>query len=322
LWLLVDPNSGSSVLRNSTTEPITFHAYTIHDSVASLRPDDWFSLQDQGYDNQIWFETPPTATQLTELTIASETTLAPGQVVYLGELADPNLIEDLTFEYLNFESGVQSVGSVLFAESVVPPLPGDYNGDLVVDAADYTSWRDSLGGSVDSFQGADGNGDGTVDAADYKLWKRQFGKCIQLTGFSAANVIASVESGAMQSTSLQSVDDVSAQSASLNLDAQAQDTQIVVGPRIKANRAAPSPLAADAVLSRFDAQFKLLASASHPLPSYQQLRSVLVQSNLDDCNSLDQELIGHSRTFDFENWDNPPYLLLSHEIALSSPFGH
>ena len=45
---------------------------------------------------------------------------------------------------------------------------GDYNFDGVVDAADYTVWRDSLGSTT--IADADGNGDGTVDQADYDLW--------------------------------------------------------------------------------------------------------------------------------------------------------
>ncbi|MEN1680921.1 MAG: choice-of-anchor Q domain-containing protein, partial [Planctomycetota bacterium] len=40
-----------------------------------------------------------------------------------------------------------------------PELPGDYNNDLVVNAADFTVWRDSLGASgMNPFSGADGNG--------------------------------------------------------------------------------------------------------------------------------------------------------------------
>jgi hypothetical protein len=55
-------------------------------------------------------------------------------------------------------------------------LPGDYNGDGVVGAADYTVWRDTRGVGVSSpGNGADGNGDGAVDALDYAVWKSNFG---------------------------------------------------------------------------------------------------------------------------------------------------
>jgi PEP-CTERM motif len=51
-------------------------------------------------------------------------------------------------------------------------LAGDYNGNGVVDAADYTVWRDKLGQSVTI------PGDttpGTVVQADYDVWKNNFG---------------------------------------------------------------------------------------------------------------------------------------------------
>lgn len=55
-------------------------------------------------------------------------------------------------------------------------LPGDFNRDGVVDAADYTLWRNSLGATVTSGTGADANGDAVVDWSDYELWKRHYGQ--------------------------------------------------------------------------------------------------------------------------------------------------
>ena len=53
-------------------------------------------------------------------------------------------------------------------------LPGDYNRDGHVDAADYVVWRKSL---ADGALGlvADGNHDLVVDHADYDVWKRNLG---------------------------------------------------------------------------------------------------------------------------------------------------
>jgi hypothetical protein len=46
--------------------------------------------------------------------------------------------------------------------------PGDYNGDGIVDAADYTIWRDSEGQTVERRGlGADGDLSGVIDTADY-----------------------------------------------------------------------------------------------------------------------------------------------------------
>jgi hypothetical protein len=68
------------------------------------------------------------------------------------------------------------------AAQYVYGVRGDFNRDGVVDAADYTVWRDSLGEEITSGTGADGNVDGVVDAEDYTVWKSYFGD-VRLTGF-------------------------------------------------------------------------------------------------------------------------------------------
>ena len=64
----------------------------------------------------------------------------------------------------------------VYLAGVTPELPGDYNQDNVVNAADYTVWRDTLGQSgLAPYSGADGDGDGTVDADDHQVWVSNFG---------------------------------------------------------------------------------------------------------------------------------------------------
>lgn len=63
----------------------------------------------------------------------------------------------------------------LIITEIVAGLEGDYNGDSLVDAADYTMWRDTLGQTVPPSTGADGNGNGWIDQADYELWGNNFG---------------------------------------------------------------------------------------------------------------------------------------------------
>lgn len=60
---------------------------------------------------------------------------------------------------------------------VVEGVPGDYNGDEVVDLADYTVWRDNLGAPADVLPAGtrDGSNSGPINAADYTFWKQQFG---------------------------------------------------------------------------------------------------------------------------------------------------
>jgi hypothetical protein len=53
-------------------------------------------------------------------------------------------------------------------------LPGDYNEDGVVNAADYVVWRNSNGASGVNLS-ADGNVDGVVNLDDYHWWRARFG---------------------------------------------------------------------------------------------------------------------------------------------------
>ncbi len=55
-------------------------------------------------------------------------------------------------------------------------LGGDFNRDGFVDAADYTTWRDTLGTTVAAIgDAADGSLNGVIDAADYDVWATRFG---------------------------------------------------------------------------------------------------------------------------------------------------
>ena len=69
--------------------------------------------------------------------------------------------------------GRLDIGAV---ESQPNPLPGDYNFDGLVDAADYCVWRDTLGAAGDLR--ADGDGNGTIETADYNQWKGYFGSIL------------------------------------------------------------------------------------------------------------------------------------------------
>jgi hypothetical protein len=71
--------------------------------------------------------------------------------------------------------------------SVVSALPGDYNGNGTVDAADYTVWRNTLG-DVGINLAADGNGNGLVDDGDYDFWKSHFGETAGSGSSGAASV--------------------------------------------------------------------------------------------------------------------------------------
>jgi hypothetical protein len=56
-------------------------------------------------------------------------------------------------------------------------VPGDYNHNGIVDTADYTIWRDTLGSTTDLRANGDDTGAsaGKIDQADYAIWKSNFG---------------------------------------------------------------------------------------------------------------------------------------------------
>jgi hypothetical protein len=67
-----------------------------------------------------------------------------------------------------------AVDSLLLAQE---PLPGDANGDGVVDSNDLAPWMSEFG-AIGSGQEASGdfNGDGATDGADFLAWQRYLGK--------------------------------------------------------------------------------------------------------------------------------------------------
>ncbi|MGL4514721.1 MAG: hypothetical protein ACRCT8_16660 [Lacipirellulaceae bacterium] len=72
---------------------------------------------------------------------------------------------------------VYSGNSLVMATAIDPGtvfFPGDFNGDGLVNAADYTTWRDALDSNNPLVDGA-GNANGVVDQADYAVWVANYG---------------------------------------------------------------------------------------------------------------------------------------------------
>jgi hypothetical protein len=68
-------------------------------------------------------------------------------------------------------------------------VAGDYSGNGVVDAADYTNWRDNLGLlDIATVAQGDGDGDGDVTALDYTYWRTRFGNTASSAVVSAAAI--------------------------------------------------------------------------------------------------------------------------------------
>jgi hypothetical protein len=78
------------------------------------------------------------------------------------------------------------VGTINIPVSFLVVLPGDYNGDGIVDASDYDVWRKNSGltGGA-TYANGDGNRDGNVTLADYTIWQSHFGQTASGTGASS-----------------------------------------------------------------------------------------------------------------------------------------
>ncbi|HEY3393854.1 MAG TPA: dockerin type I domain-containing protein [Lacipirellulaceae bacterium] len=72
-----------------------------------------------------------------------------------------------------------------------PSTTGDYNGNGVVDAADYVIWRKTLNQTVpEPGDGADGDRSGIIDQGDYDFWRMQFGEVVPLPVSGSGHIAA------------------------------------------------------------------------------------------------------------------------------------
>jgi hypothetical protein len=85
--------------------------------------------------------------------------------------------EDIYLDILFTDWAQTSAGGGAFSYQRSKTPDGDYNGNGVVDAADYTTWRDTVGLSAAApGDGADGDLSGMIDQGDYEFWIEVFGE--------------------------------------------------------------------------------------------------------------------------------------------------
>lgn len=95
---------------------------------------------------------------------------------------------DYTIEVLS-TSGDRDFGLAWRLDYEAPyRVTGDYNEDGVVDAADFTLWRDTVGST--SNLAADGDLNGVVDQGDYDLWRTAYGSLHTPPGAVSATLAA------------------------------------------------------------------------------------------------------------------------------------
>ena len=170
----------------------------------------------QGFDLPIEFDRPDDDDAVTTLADIGEAwhtyraTISQDSILYeLDLFRDGTFDSSITFDVTTGPNGFDSLrigapsnvsspgndfyGGVIFdnikltLEDIPTSLTGDYNGDGEVDAADYTTWRDTLGDSVlNDGDGADGNENGVVDPLDYNVWVTNYGNSSSSSSAAAA----------------------------------------------------------------------------------------------------------------------------------------
>ena len=192
--LVVDPATGNATIQNQFGAPIDFVSYTISSESGSLLAGSFNGIE--GGTGPDWYEANWTATNLSEVALGDAAELGFLESLDLGTTWNTtNGTRDLTFAYQDPDTGLVIPGLVYYGD-VVDTLPGpggDYNGDGLVDLADYTVWRNNLGGdaSVAFAPGTRDTGNsGPVNVSDYQFWKSNFGSVAGQTALAgqSANV--------------------------------------------------------------------------------------------------------------------------------------
>jgi hypothetical protein len=178
--LVVQLPSYETFLTNLGDSPISVDHYEITSESGSLSPPGWASLDSAG--PEIVTELGPGADQfdavaaispslLVELNLLGSATWQPGQSWSIGfpfDSDDPEFVLDPVFRFSTTGGFILPGGTEILPDDlgrgaflVIPELPGDFNGDGSVDAADYVVWR-KTGGTQ----------------AGYDAWRANFGRTL------------------------------------------------------------------------------------------------------------------------------------------------
>lgn len=179
LILFVETN-GTVRMRNPSPHTVEFDAYTITSSAGSLQGDaQWTSLEETI--GGTWEEgnlLPPNRVSEVKRSGSQTFAMNDGTTFNLGQLFNPAGAKDLVFEYLLNGEDISRTGQVVYG------VPGDYNSNGVVDAGDYTVWRNNRGLSVNM---PNDTSPGVVNIADFNLWKANYGQYSIIAGSGAGS---------------------------------------------------------------------------------------------------------------------------------------
>jgi hypothetical protein len=177
----VNTGNGEIIVDNPTDAPIVLNAYTLSSLGNSLDNAGWDPISGQsiagfpvgnGSGNGWESGAGPNPSQLAEYYLLGDSTLAPGGTINLGNAFNELVgTEDVKFQYTLDDGSI--INGHVFYESA--SVLGDYNENGIVDAADYTLWRDNLGGPAESLPNRDPGNSGVINQSDYTYWQSRFG---------------------------------------------------------------------------------------------------------------------------------------------------
>jgi hypothetical protein len=194
LTLQVNTVTGKmNLLNTSTLTEFDIDLLKITSEGDSLLPAGWNSLTDHDFEGSGapngtgngWEElgTPNTG-ELAEAFLQGSSPIGTSATIDLGiGYNTATNAQDLSFIFRLSDGSIYS-GLVDYIST--PGVPGDYNSDGTVNAADYTVWRNNLGASVSLPNEGAGITSGTVTVEDYDYWKTQFGATSSSAGAASA----------------------------------------------------------------------------------------------------------------------------------------
>lgn len=175
LTLNVDRTNGAAQILNGFREAVSIDSYVIRSTSESL---DTSGFAPIGGNWQVALNATDVVSELNPLTTLA---LSANQGQSLGNLYDYGKVgaaEDLVFQFSLPTEDFFRTGKVVFDDELTDlqtGLSGDFNGDGIVNLADYAVWRNNLGAPEAVLPPGTGNNSGVVDSGDYDLWKTHFG---------------------------------------------------------------------------------------------------------------------------------------------------
>ncbi len=171
----VNQSTGEIILKNEGTAAVDFDYYRIDSAASSLNLASWNSLSDQDFNStgggngQSWDEAGGSGNSaLAEVNLLANTAFAGNTQRSLGNAYNNTLNAlDLVVTY-RLLSGLVATATVTYI-GTPPGVPGDYNDNGVVDAADYVLWR--KGGALQHEVATIGSN----TPEDYTEWRARFG---------------------------------------------------------------------------------------------------------------------------------------------------